>query len=66
MHSHAGAWERAKDPIFFTGGDVDLYGYCLNDPVNLVDALGLWYIDIGVSGSANGTLGPGGSFARNR
>ncbi len=31
-----GRW-TAKDPIFFAGGDVDLYGYCLNDPVNLVD-----------------------------
>jgi RHS repeat-associated protein len=31
----------AKDPIGFAGGDTDLYGYCLNDPVNLVDPLGL-------------------------
>ncbi len=36
-----GRW-TAKDPIFFAGGDVDLYGYCLNDPVNWVDPLGLW------------------------
>ncbi len=32
----------AKDPIGFAGGDTDLYGYCLNDPVNLVDQEGLW------------------------
>jgi RHS repeat-associated protein len=26
-----------KDPIGFHGGDTNLYGYVLNDPVNLVD-----------------------------
>ncbi|MCG6910469.1 MAG: hypothetical protein LJE94_10145, partial [Deltaproteobacteria bacterium] len=31
-----GRW-TAKDPILFDGGDTDLYGYCLNDPVNGVD-----------------------------
>jgi len=36
-----GRW-TAKDPIGFAGGDTDLYGYCLNDPVNLVDPEGLW------------------------
>ena len=30
----------AKDPIGFSGGDIDLYGYCLNDPVNWVDPYG--------------------------
>jgi RHS repeat-associated protein len=30
----------AKDPILFAGGNVDLYGYCLNDPVNWVDPYG--------------------------
>ena len=35
-----GRW-TAKDPIGFAGGDTDLYGYCVNDPVNFVDALGL-------------------------
>ncbi len=34
-----GRW-TAKDPIGFAGGDTDLYGYCLNDPVNFVDPLG--------------------------
>jgi RHS repeat-associated protein len=34
-----GRW-TAKDPIFFLGG-MDLYGYCLNDPVNWVDPAGL-------------------------
>ncbi len=35
-----GRW-AAKDPIGFAGGDTDLYGYCLNDPVNGVDPDGL-------------------------
>ena len=55
-----GRW-TAKDPILFTGGDTDLYGYCLSDPVKYVDSKGLWFIDIGVSGSATGSLGPGGT-----
>ena len=41
-----GRW-TAKDPIFFSGGDTDLYGYVLNDPVNSIDPLGLWQITIG-------------------
>ncbi|MFA5260384.1 MAG: RHS repeat-associated core domain-containing protein [Candidatus Omnitrophota bacterium] len=35
-----GRW-TAKDPIGFAGGDDDLYGYTLDDPVNFVDPLGL-------------------------
>jgi len=35
-----GRW-TAKDPILFAGGDTDLYGYCLNDPVNATDPDGL-------------------------
>jgi RHS repeat-associated protein len=35
-----GRW-TAKDPILFAGGDTDLYGYVLNDPINFVDPLGL-------------------------
>lgn len=35
-----GRW-TAKDPIQFAGGDSNLYGYVLNDPVNLIDPLGL-------------------------
>jgi RHS repeat-associated protein len=34
-----GRW-TAKDPIGFAGGDTDLYGYCLNDPVNFIDPTG--------------------------
>jgi len=35
-----GRW-TAKDPFLFEGGDTDLFGYVLNDPVNAVDPLGL-------------------------
>ncbi len=34
-----GRW-TAKDPILFAGGDTDLYGYCLNDPINWIDPFG--------------------------
>ena len=34
-----GRW-TAKDPIFFAGGDTDLYGYVLNDPINCIDPTG--------------------------
>jgi len=46
-----GRW-TAKDPILFTGGDTDLYGYVLNDPVNLVDPSG----EIGVAGAVIGIV----------
>ena len=36
-----GRW-TAKDPIGFAGGDTDLYGYCVNDPVNGIDPSGLF------------------------
>jgi len=36
-----GRW-TAKDPIGFGGGDANLYGYAVNDPVNLTDAAGLF------------------------
>ncbi len=39
-----GRW-TAKDPIGFSGGDTDLYGYVLNDPVNLIDPYGLYSLN---------------------
>jgi RHS repeat-associated protein len=38
--SHIGRW-TSKDPIDFGGGDLNLYGYVLGDPVNGVDPSGL-------------------------
>jgi len=31
--AHSGRW-TSKDPILFSGGDLNLYGYVMNDPVN--------------------------------
>jgi RHS repeat-associated protein len=31
-----GRW-TSKDPILFAGGDTNLYGYVVNDPVNFID-----------------------------
>jgi RHS repeat-associated protein len=39
-----GRW-TAKDPISFAGGDTNLYGYVLQDPVNSIDSSGLVKID---------------------
>ena len=39
-NSAIGRW-TAKDPIRFAGGDTNLYGYVLMDPVNLTDPSGL-------------------------
>jgi RHS repeat-associated protein len=38
---NTGRW-TAPDPIGDNGGDPDWYGYCLDDPVNGVDPLGLF------------------------
>ena len=38
--AYTGKW-TAKDPIGFSGGDSNLYGYVLGDPVNFVDPEGL-------------------------
>jgi RHS repeat-associated protein len=40
-----GRW-TAKDPILFKGGDANLYGYVLDDPVNLRDPSGHFWQEI--------------------
>jgi len=37
--AETGRW-TCKDPILFAGGDTNLYGYVLNDPVNRLDITG--------------------------
>lgn len=39
--AETGRW-TAKDPLMFLAEDTNLYGYVLNDPINLRDATGLW------------------------
>jgi len=56
----SGRWS-AKDPIQFNGGDTNLYGYVLGDPVNFVDPSGLVVVTGGFSGSFQ-SGGAGGSF----
>ena len=41
-----GRW-TTKDPIGFEGGDTDLYGYVVGDPVNGVDVNGLQMVMLG-------------------
>jgi RHS repeat-associated protein len=43
--AETGRW-TAKDPINFKGGQANLYGYVMNDPINLVDPLGLWSVTL--------------------
>ena len=56
-----GRW-TAKDPIFFAGGDTDLYGYVLNDPINFTDPFGLWTLQIGLGLNAGAGIGTTKSF----
>jgi RHS repeat-associated protein len=46
--AETGRW-TAKDPIGFGGGDTNLYGYVVSDPVNKMDLLGLDTITVGVN-----------------
>jgi RHS repeat-associated protein len=43
--AETGKW-TAKDPIGFAGGDTNLYGYVLGDPVNFVDPFGLYFWEL--------------------
>ena len=59
-----GRW-ISRDPILFHGGDSNLYGYVLNDPVDAIDPIGLWGIKVaafdGVGGYIQFGVNPDGS-----
>ena len=42
-----GKW-TAKDPIGFAGGDTNLYGYVLGDPVGFVDPSGKYAVPVAI------------------
>ena len=54
----SGRW-TSKDPIGFEGGDENLYGYALSDPINLIDPHGLEWIDTALESAANFSAGFG-------
>ncbi|WP_413291920.1 RHS repeat domain-containing protein [Bdellovibrio sp. HCB185ZH] len=61
--SAVGRW-TSKDPLRFDGGDVNLYGYVLNDPINITDPTGkvlpvpvLWAGGAAIAGGVAGYIG---------
>jgi len=48
--AESGRW-TSKDPIRFKGGDLNLYGYVIGDPVNWTDPYGFSANGCGTSGS---------------
>ncbi len=55
------------DPLGLAGGDVDVYGYCADDPVNGADPLGLWGdFGEGIGGAGGRRSGVGGGSATSK
>jgi RHS repeat-associated protein len=53
----------SKDPILFNGGDTNLYGYVMNDPINFVDPSGLFLSGSQLGGIIGGAIGGAASGA---
>lgn len=51
-----GRW-TTRDPLSFGGGDANLYGYVVDDPINGIDPYGEWTFQIGFSFSYSLTVG---------
>jgi RHS repeat-associated protein len=59
--AYTGRW-TAKDPIRFAGGDPNLYGYVLGDPVSLVDHNGQWLDPAVIGGLVGGAFTAYGAY----
>ncbi|WP_374073730.1 RHS repeat domain-containing protein [Bdellovibrio bacteriovorus] len=57
-----GRWTN-RDPILFNGGDTNLYGYVLQDPINYIDPSGKSWEDVNWRNVAGGLLNFGGGIA---
>jgi RHS repeat-associated protein len=47
--AETGRWTTKDPTLFFTGGDKNLYGYVVNDPINLFDPFGLVFLTVFIS-----------------
>ena len=58
-----GRW-TTRDPLSFGGGDANLYGYVLQDPVNLIDLYGAFALPMLNQGFVDFTAGFGDSLVK--